>query len=98
LGGIPPSYRAELPQFDTGWGVRVIPLNEQVFGEIRPVLLVLFGAVGFVLLLACVNVANRSECRKRTKGPPGGYEAPSRRAWITPGGELSASMPPPKSS
>ena len=52
--------RAELPDFDDGWGVRLVALNEQVFGEIRPVLFVLFGSVGFVLLLACVNVANLS--------------------------------------
>jgi putative ABC transport system permease protein len=58
MDAIAAGLRAELPQFDTGWGVRVVPLNQQVFGEIRPVLLVLLGAVGFVLLLACVNVAN----------------------------------------
>ena len=50
--------RAEFPAFDTGWGVRLVPLAEQVVAEIRPILLVLFGAVWLVLLLACVNVAN----------------------------------------
>ena len=58
MDAIAAGLRAELPTFDTGWGINVVPLNEQVFGDIRPVLLVLFGAVGFVLLLACVNVAN----------------------------------------
>jgi putative ABC transport system permease protein len=58
MDSVAAGLRAELPQFDTGWGVNVVPLNEQVFGEIRPVLLVLFGAVGFVLVLACLNVAN----------------------------------------
>jgi putative ABC transport system permease protein len=58
LDTVAAGLRAEFPDFDTGWGVRIVAINQQVFGEVRPVLLVLFGAVGFVLLLACVNVSN----------------------------------------
>jgi len=46
------------PETNRGNGATVIPLKEQVVGNIRPILLMLFGAVGFVLLIGCVNVSN----------------------------------------
>jgi predicted permease len=49
---------AAYPDADSGIGATVVPLKDEAVGEVRPVLLVLLGAVGFVLLIACVNVAN----------------------------------------
>ncbi len=58
MNAIASSLTAELPQFDTRWTVKLVPVHDQLSGELRPALLVLSGAVAFVLLIACANVAN----------------------------------------
>ena len=46
------------PQMNANWSATAVPLHEQTVGAIRRPLLVLFAAVGFVLLIACANIAS----------------------------------------
>ena len=46
------------PSYSRDWGVEVLPLLDATVNDVRPTLLVLFGAVAILLLIACANVAN----------------------------------------
>ena len=58
---------AAYPDVDKGIGAALVPLKEQMTGDVRPFLLVLMGGVVFVLSIACVNVANLMLARSRSR-------------------------------
>jgi len=57
----------DYPKDNTGISARLVPLHEQYTGSSRTKLLLLFGAVGLILLLACVNIANMLLARASTR-------------------------------
>ena len=58
LASIAADIARDFPASNAGWTVKVMPLREQLVGSVRTALVVLLTAVGCVLLIACVNVAN----------------------------------------
>ena len=80
----------ESPQTNTGVGVRVLPFAHYVMGRARPAMLIMFGAVGLLVLIACANIANlllaRAMGRRRETGIRLALGADRRRLlrqWIT---------------
>jgi hypothetical protein len=58
LAAIATRRAADFPDSNDGWLVTALPLHAQVTGQIRPVVLLLFGGVALLLIMMCLNIAN----------------------------------------
>jgi macrolide transport system ATP-binding/permease protein len=90
MTSIAKQLEAQYPGSNRGQAASVLPLSEEIVGDIRPILLVLLGGAGLLLVIACVNVSSlllvRSEARRReiaVRGALGASPARLVRQFIT---------------
>ena len=68
LDGIARTLADGHPQFNRGWGVALVPLHDELVGDVRAALWASLAAVGLVLLIACMNIANLLLARAAARG------------------------------
>ena len=68
LAGIATRLEAEYPNWNRAYGVTTVPLHDAIVGETRSALLILLGATGLLLLVACANVINLLLSRMADRG------------------------------
>jgi predicted permease len=90
MTGIAQQLEVQYPGTNRGQGASVMPLYEEIVGDIRPMLLMLLGGAGLLLVIACVNVSSlllvRSESRRReiaVRGALGASPARLTRQFVT---------------
>jgi putative ABC transport system permease protein len=68
MDSIQEGLQTQFPDDNKGWNIWIVPLQEDVVGDMRLELLVLLGAVGLVFLIACANVASLQLVRAASRG------------------------------